>query len=56
MAHLKGTPSQAIAFKAELDRISGYLSSVAERYAIELPPPSQSSDAPGTEPPPPSSR
>ena len=49
MAHLKGTPSQAIALEAELDRISGYLSSVAERYGIELPPSStgEPPDMPG---------
>ncbi len=46
MAHLKGTPSQAIALEAELDRISGYLSSVAERYGIELPPPSSTGESP----------
>ena len=39
MAPRKGMSSQAIAFEAELARISGYLSSVAERYGIELPPP-----------------
>jgi len=49
MAHLKGMSSKAIAFEAELDRISGFLSSVAERYGIDLPPPSSSGD----EPPPP---
>jgi hypothetical protein len=52
MAHLKGTPSQAIAFEAELDRISGYLSSVAERYGIELPPPSSPGDLPDAPTPP----
>jgi hypothetical protein len=49
MAHLKGMSSKAIAYEAELDRISGFLSSVAERYGIDLPPPSSPSD----DPPPP---
>ena len=49
MAHLKGMSSKAIAYEAELDRISGFLSSVAERYGIDLPPPNSSGD----EPPPP---
>jgi len=49
MAHLKGMSSKAIAYEADLDRISGFLSSVAERYGIDLPPPS----SPGDDPPPP---
>ena len=56
MAYLKSRASQTIPFDQELDRISSFLTSVADRYGIDLPPPSQSSDAPGTEPPPPNSR
>jgi hypothetical protein len=41
----------AIPFAAGLDRISVCISSVADRYGIDLPPPS----SPGEEPPPPSS-
>lgn len=56
MADLKSRASQTIPFDQELDRISSFLTSVADRYGIDLPPPSQSSDAPGSEPPPPMSR
>ena len=55
MAHLKGMSSKAIAYEAELDRISGFLSSVAERYGIDLPPPSSSGDDPPPPQPPRSS-
>jgi hypothetical protein len=55
MAHLKGMSSKAIAYEAELDRISGFLSSVAERYGIDLPPPSSPSDDPPPPQPPRSS-
>lgn len=52
MADLKSRASQTIPYEAELDRISSFLTSVADRYGIELPPPSSASDAPGSEPPP----
>ena len=52
MADLKSRASQTIPFDQELDRISSFLTSVADRYDIDLPLPSQSSDAPGSEPPP----
>ena len=56
MADLKSRASQTIPFNQELDRFSSFLTSVADRYGIDLPPPSQSSEAPGSEPPPPMSR
>ena len=52
MVHLKGISSKAIAYEAELDRISGFLSSVAKRYGIELTPPSSTGDdSPPPQPP-----